>query len=194
MIIYYILLYIIYYILLYIIYYILYIIYYIIIYYILYIIYYIILYIILYYILYYIILYYIMLCYVMLCYVILYYIILLLLLLLLLLYMIHHESMLVANNVIRMHDSTHTCIYIYTHIVVLMVEFTYWGFGLHHSEAHSLIGQRCTQWTGVHPHVQRRRPLHWQKDVFRGLAGVVAPRLGANSFQWCPWKINWMLC
>ena len=79
-------------------------------------------------------------------------------------------------------------IYIHTHIVVLMVEFTYWGFGLHHSEAHSLIGQRCTQWTGVHPHVQRRRPLHWQKDVFRGLAGVVAPRLGANSFQWCPWK------
>ena len=100
---------IIYYILYIIIYYILYIIYYLLYYNILYIIYY-----ILYYSIYYIILY-IILYYIMLCYVILYYIILLLLLLLLLLYMIHHESMLVANNVIRMHDSTHTCIYIYIH-------------------------------------------------------------------------------
>ena len=31
--------------------------------------------------------------------------------------MIHHESMIIANNVIRMHD-THTCVYIYIHILL----------------------------------------------------------------------------
>ena len=87
-----------------------------------------------------------------------------------------------------MHDSTHTCIYIYihTHIVSSWLSLLIEASACITAKLTRLLDRGARSGQVVHPHVQRRRPLHWQKDVFRGLAGVVAPRLGANSFQWCP--------